>query len=92
MRMAAFSAASVSRASIDLLELPFRPVRQITLMHREYQIRQFASALVMRGRKASALTSLADVVVIDAFKDRLLYLLDAGTDGRHPRSCISRPR
>ena len=59
-----------------LEELPFRPVRPLTLQHREYQIRQFASGLVMRGRDASTLTSLADLVAIDAFKDGLRYLLE----------------
>lgn len=56
-------------------ELPFRPVRPLTLQHREYQIRQFASALVLRGRDASTLTSLADLVAIDTFKDGLRHLL-----------------
>ena len=59
-----------------LEELPFRPVRPLTLQHREYQIRQFASALVMRGRDPATLTSLADLVAIDAFKDGLRYLLE----------------
>jgi hypothetical protein len=62
--------------SDPLEELPFRPVRPLTLQHREYQIRQFASALVMRGRDASTLTSLADLVAVDTFKDGLRYLLE----------------
>ena len=59
-----------------LEELPFRPVRPLTLKHREYQIRLFTSALVMRGRDSPTLTSLADLVAIDAFKDGLRYLLE----------------
>jgi hypothetical protein len=56
--------------------LPFRPVRPGTLQHREYQIRQFASALVRRGWDPASLRSLADIVAIDAFKDGLRYLLE----------------
>lgn len=59
-----------------LEELPFRPVRPLTLKHREYQIRQFASALMMRGREPVSLNSLADLVAIDAFKSGLRYLLE----------------
>jgi hypothetical protein len=59
-----------------LEELPFRPVRPLTLEHREYQIRQFASALVLRGRDSSTLTSLGDLIAIDTFKDGLRYLLE----------------
>jgi hypothetical protein len=46
------------------------------LQHREYQIRQFASALVRRGWDPASLRSLADIVAIDAFKDGLRYLLE----------------
>jgi integrase len=59
-----------------LEELPFRPVRPLTLRHREYQLRQFASALVMRGRDPSTLMRLADLVAIETFKDGLRYLLE----------------
>jgi integrase len=59
-----------------LEELPFRPVRPLTLKHRQYQIRQFASALVMRGRDPSTLTSLGDLIAIDTFKVGLRYLLE----------------
>jgi integrase len=58
-----------------LEELPFRPVRPLTLQLREYQIRLFASALVIRGWDSSTLTSLADLVAIDAFKDGLRHLI-----------------
>ena len=75
-------------AGRDLLEeLPFRPVRPATLRSREYQIRQFASALVLRGRDPSTLTSLADLVAIDAFKDGLRFLLER--HGNKPTSTIA---
>jgi site-specific recombinase XerD len=54
---------------------PTRPVRAITRHLREYQIRRFASALVISGRDARTLTSLADLVTIDAFTDALKFLL-----------------
>jgi hypothetical protein len=45
-------------AGRDLMEdTPFRPVRPVTVAHREWQIRSFASALVRRGRDPAMLTS-----------------------------------
>ena len=64
-------------AGRDLLdELRPRPVRPATLQCREYQLRMFASALVRRGRDPASLTSLADLVAIETFKDGLRYLLE----------------
>jgi site-specific recombinase XerD len=61
----------------DLLEeTPFRPVRQSTRDHRELQFRTFASALVHRGHDPQSLRSLADLVVLEAYKDGLRYLID----------------
>jgi integrase len=54
---------------------PTRPVRPITRHLREYQIRRFASALVLSGRDATTLTSLADLITIDAFTEGLKFLL-----------------
>ena len=71
-----------------LEELPFRAVRPLTLQHREYQIRQFASALVMRGREPASLTCLGDLVAIDAFKDSLRYLLER-RDGKSTATVVS---
>ena len=68
-------------------ELPFRPVRPATLRSREYQVRQFASALVLRGRDPSTLTSLGDLVGIDAFKEGLRFLLER--HGNKPSSMIA---
>ena len=64
-------------AGRDLLdELAFRPVRPATLRLREYQLRQFASALVQRGRDPASLTCLHDIVEPSAFKEGLRYLLE----------------
>jgi hypothetical protein len=54
---------------------PVRPVRPITRQHREYQIRRFASALVLSGRDPRTLISLADLITIDAFTEGLKFLL-----------------
>ena len=54
---------------------PLRPVRPITRHLREYQIRRFASALVLSGRDPNTLTSLADLISIDAFTEGLKFLL-----------------
>ena len=56
-------------------EVAFRPVRPLTLRNREYQLRQFASALVLSGRDPATLTNLGDLVTIEAFKDGLRFLL-----------------
>ena len=64
-------------AGRDLMEdTPFRPVRPVTVAHREWQIRSFASALVNRGRDPATLTSLRDLIEIDAFKSGLRFFLD----------------
>ncbi len=54
---------------------PVRPVRPITRHLREYQIRRFASALVLSGRNPGTLTSLADLITSDAFTEGLKFLL-----------------
>lgn len=54
---------------------PGRPVRPITRHLREYQIRRFASALVLSGRNPETLTSLADLITSDAFTEGLKFLL-----------------
>jgi integrase len=75
-------------AGRDLLaELLFRPVRPATLRSREYQIRQFASALLLHGREPSTLTSLADLVGIDSFKDALRFVLER--QGNKPSPTIA---
>jgi len=65
-------------AGRDLVEdeVSFRPVRPATLAHREWQIRAFASALIRTGRDAATLTSLSDLVEVDAFKTGLRFFLD----------------
>jgi hypothetical protein len=64
-------------AGCDLLEeAPFRPVQPATLAHREWQIRAFASALVLMGRDPATLTCLADLVEMETFKTGLRFFLD----------------
>jgi len=64
-------------AGKDLLaELDFRPLRPSSIATRERQLRQFASALVHRGRDPQTLGGLADLVAIDTFKDGLRFFLD----------------
>jgi integrase len=64
-------------AGRDLLEdAPFKPVRQATLTHREWQIRAFASALVRMGHNPNTITCLGDLVQIEAFKTGLRFFLD----------------
>ena len=64
-------------AGCDLLEeAPFRPVRPATLAHREWQIRAFASALVLMGREPTTLASLSDLVEMETFKTGLRFFLD----------------
>ena len=67
--------------------MPFRPVRPITLALRERQTRVFASALVLRGRDPATITSLRDLVEIEAFKDGLRFLLERG--GGKPTRAIA---
>jgi integrase len=75
-------------AGRDLLEdAPFRPVRPVTLAHREWQIRAFASALVRMDRDSATLTSLRDLVEIDAFKSGLRFFLDR--EGGAPTTAIA---
>jgi site-specific recombinase XerD len=75
-------------AGHDLLEdAPFRPVRPATLAHREWQIRSFASALVRMDRDPSTLTSLRDLIEIDAFKTGLRFFLDR--EGGAPTTAIA---
>src|SRR5216683_1243507 len=64
-------------AGRDLMEdTPFRPVRPVTIAHREWQIRSFASALVSGGRDPATLSSLRGLIEIDAFKSGLRFFLD----------------
>ena len=59
---------------------PIRPARHNTLTTREYQLRAFASALVLRGRDHASLTSLAELLTIENYQEGLRYYLD-----RHER-------
>ena len=57
-----------------LEEAPIRPVRASTVQRREWQIRAFASALVLPGRDPETLPSLADLV--ENFKEGLRFFLN----------------
>jgi integrase len=59
----------------------------VTLAHREWQIRAFASALVRAGRDPATLTSLGDLVEIDTFKAGLRFFLDR--EGGAPTTAIA---
>jgi integrase len=61
--------------SDPLEESPSRAVRPVTAANREWQIRCFASALVLCERHPSTITSLRDLVDIEAFKDGLRFLI-----------------
>jgi integrase len=75
-------------AGRDLLEeMSFRPARPITVRHRNFQIRSFASALVLRGRDPSTITSLRDLVEIETFKEGLKFFI--GRKGGKSTSAIS---
>lgn len=57
---------------------PAKPASASTLMTREYQLRAFASALVLRGRDASSLTSLKNCLTIENFIDGLRFFYERG--------------
>jgi hypothetical protein len=59
-----------------LEESPRPRVRLVTAANREWQIRCFVSALVLRGRDPSTITSLGDLVDIEAFKDGHRFLIE----------------
>ena len=62
-------------AGTDLTEdAAFAPVRPKTVQTRAYQLRTAASALVLSGRAADTITSLADLASLDSFKAVLRHL------------------
>ena len=64
-------------AGRDLLnDAPCRPVRPTTVAHRAWQIRGFATAVVLKGRDAATLTTLRDLVEIETLKSGLRFFLD----------------
>jgi site-specific recombinase XerD len=61
----------------DLLEeISLRPVRPATVRNRNFQIRIFSSALVLRGRDPDTITSLRDLVEIETFKEGLKFFIE----------------
>jgi integrase len=74
-------------AGRDLLEeAPFRPVRPGTLERREWQLRAFATALVLRERDPATITGLKDLVDIEAYKEGLRFFLERS--GGKPTTAI----
>jgi integrase len=66
----------------DLTEdLPFRPVVPSSLAKRRRELRQLASALVHQGREPASITSLRDLVALDAARQALEYVM-ARTGGK----------
>lgn len=59
---------------------PFKPIRPVTIKHRRFQIQMMASALVRKGRRREDITSLADLVDLQNFKDGLRYLRSRHND------------
>jgi integrase len=57
-------------------EAPFRPVRPGTVERREWQLRAVATALVLRGRDSSTITSLKDLVEIETYREGLRFFLE----------------
>ena len=60
-------------------------LRQTTLRLREFQLRQFAAAVVHRGRDPSELTGLRQLCSVDNFQDGLRFFYDraGGTPKRN---------
>jgi integrase len=74
-------------AGTDLLdEIDFRPLKPSSLSSRDYQLRQFASALVRQGRDPASLRSLADLVAVDTVKEGLRFFLERS--GNKPTKMI----
>lgn len=55
---------------------PLRPARPSTLATREYQLRAFASVLVLRGHPPDSVKTLADLVAYDALCDGLKFFYE----------------
>jgi hypothetical protein len=74
-------------AGRDLLdEAPFRPVKPTTVKRREWQIRGFATALVLRGRDPKSIASLHGLIEIESYKEGLRYLIERA--GGKPTTAI----
>lgn len=56
-------------------DAPVKPLRPATIQSRRFQLRQMASALVLAGRDIDSITSLADLVDLDAFKAALRQIM-----------------
>lgn len=61
---------------------PSRPVSASTLATREYQIRAFATGLILRGRDAQGLTSLTECLTVENFKEGLRFFLERNISRR----------
>jgi hypothetical protein len=61
----------------------FRPLRPLSLKTRVLEVHQFASALVHRGRDPQTISSLADLVELNAFKEGLRFFYEQRTPGKY---------
>lgn len=68
--------------SDPLEELPFRPLRPVTVELRRRQVRELASALAARGRDPGSIGSLADLVVPATAKEALRFFLARAPSGK----------
>jgi hypothetical protein len=59
-----------------LAERDFKPLRPTSVKSREFQLRQFVSALVHRGYRPEDLQSFADLVASQTVKNGLRFFLD----------------
>jgi integrase len=77
-----------------LAERDFKPLRPTSVKNREFQLRQFVSALVHRGHQPEDLQSFEDLVAIQTVKDGLRFFLDRAkgkpTQQTHQIACTLR--
>jgi integrase len=59
-----------------LAERDFKPLRPTSVKNREFQLRQYVSALVHRGHQPEDLRSFADLIAIPTVKEGLRFFLD----------------
>jgi integrase len=62
-------------------------LRSSTRRQRDYNLRQFASALALRGHDPSHLRSLADLVAVETVKDGMRFFLERSSNKPTGRIC-----
>ena len=61
-------------------DAPVRPSRPATIIHRRFQIRMMASAIVRQGVPIDKIISLADLVELENFQRGIQFLMDRHDD------------